>query len=84
MLCFLLKAGCEEHQLNGHLLLEKRPRKDTFPGDPQESGSSLPAWQREKCPASLVQLKETIIVADPVAALIFVCIYRTEDTRLAS
>lgn len=54
-----------------------------FPRSHQENDSSLPDLQVEKFPVYLEQLKETITIAGPVAALIFVCIYRTEYTRLA-
>lgn len=66
----------------GHLGRISKERHK-FPRTPQEKDSSLPAWQLEKFPAYLEQLKETIILADPVAATIFVCIYRAEHTRLA-
>ena len=54
-----------------------------FPRTRQENDSSLPAWQLEKFPVYLERPEETIILADPLAALIFVCIYRTERARLA-
>jgi len=61
--------------LSAWLSLEGYLRRDIkFPGTRQEDDSSLPAWQLEKFPAYLEQPKGTIMFADPVAALIFVCI----------
>lgn len=45
----------------------------------KKNSSFLPVWQLEKFPfpAYFDTLKETTVLADPVAALVFVGIYRT-------